>query len=229
MKIATLNTSGVNKQGFTLIEMLVAMGILFIMTGISMANYNRFGQQTELENATYELALNIRQAQFFGINRSERFGETFDEPQPHGVYFNLDGTEQGADNQSFIVFVDDDSSSSAGYQLFDTTDDSFDNVEICQSNFSNECVNVLSFNRNNYISDICVGNNETDCESLSLAQDRELHISFKRPDPDATIYGFSDTHGQGPHSFAQISVRSQVSDITTQTVSIGAAGLISIN
>lgn len=223
----TANTTkypeGSTKAAFTLIEMLVAMAIVFIMTGLSMANYNRFGREVELENATYELALNIRQAQFFGINRSEQFGQTFDDPQPYGVYFRLDGAEEGIEDDSFIMFVDDDVD-----RYFDAADNTYSGGETCIANASDECINILSFARNNYISGICVGDNESNCTDIQSVGNGvpELHISFKRPDPDAVIYA---NNVASPYGFARITMSSPVNGLGTKSVSVGAAGLISID
>ena len=211
------------KEGFTLVEMLMVLALVFIMTGLSMTNYNRFGQEVELENAAYELALNTRQAQFFGINRSEQFGATFDDPQPYGLYFDLDGVEEGIDDGSFMLFVDSDSN-----RFFNTTDNTYSGGENCLSNASDECANIYSFTRGNYISEICVGDDEASCTNLQSigAGEQELHISFKRPDPDATIrIGDSTTN----YSYAKITVSSPVEDVPTKSVSVGAAGLISID
>ncbi|MFW0871426.1 MAG: pilus assembly FimT family protein [Patescibacteria group bacterium] len=212
-----------SREGFTLIEMLITLAIIFIMTALSMTNYNRFGKEVELENAAYELALNIRQAQFFGINRSEQFGATFDDPQPYGVYFNIDGGEEGIDDQSFFLFVDND-----GNRLFNTSDNTYGGGENCVANASDECARILSFTRSNYIYSICVGDDESSCTDIGniVTGDRELHISFKRPDPDAVIRVGS---GLTEYAYAKITLASPLSDISHKSVSVGAAGLISID
>lgn len=212
-----------DKQGFTLVEMLLVLAIVFVMTGLSMANYNQFGREVELENAAYELALNTRQAQFFGINRSEQFGATFDDPQPYGIYFNIDGGEQGIDDETFFLFVDNNDD-----RFFDTSDNTYSGSENCSANASDECANILSFTRSNYISEICVGADEDNCNDIGgiASGDRELHISFKRPDPDAVIkVGNSNTE----YSYAKITLSAPTSNVPDKSVSVGTAGLISID
>jgi len=211
------------KTAFTIVELLMVMAIMFIMTYLSLANYNRFGREVELENAVYELALTIRQAQFFGINRNEQFGETFDDPQPYGIYFNLDATEEEIDDESFMMYIDQDQN-----KLFDTADNTYGGGEACTINFSDECIDTYQFTRSSYSYDICVGTDEGDCTSVSDlgGGSRELHISFKRPDPDATIRRNSATPA---YAYAKITLRSPIVDIPEKSVSVGAAGLISIN
>ena len=205
----------------------MVMGIVFIMSGLSMANYNRFGRVVELENAAYELALNIRQAQFFGINRVEQFGsQDFDDPQPYGVFFDFSSPGSVINEKSFALFVDRDDN-----KRFDTSDITYDGNEFCiNSNFShpsNECIDILRFTRNNYIDDICVQLTAGGgCQSIKGPPfTGQIHISFKRPDPDATIRA-----GGTPdeYSLAQITLKSPITGIAEKTVSVGAAGLISV-
>ncbi len=218
----TQNTQ--NKSGFTLLEILIVLALLFIMTSLSLANYNRFGREVELENAAYELALTIRQAQFFGINRSEQFGgaTNFDDPQPYGIYFNLvSGDEPGLNDQKFMMFVDQDNN--RRFAEGDTTGTS------CIASLSNECVNLYEFNRNNFIHEICVGTDSLNCndiDGLGISGDKAMHVSFKRPDPDASIL----INGvPTPFSYARITLRAPADNINDQSISIGAAGLISID
>ena len=204
----------------------MVMGIVFIMSGLSMANYNRFGRVVELENAAYELALNIRQAQFFGINRVEQFGsQDFDDPQPYGVFFSLRPSDPDnvINEKSFVFFVDRDDD-----KEFDLGDTNADGDELCLNPFhpSKECIDILRFTRNNYIDDICVQKPGGSCESITeLPFTGQVHISFKRPDPDATIRA-----GGTPdeYSLAEITLKSPITGITEKIVSVGAAGLISV-
>ena len=214
-----------NKNGFTLVEVLIVMALLFIMTGLSLANYNRFGREVELENAAYELALTIRQAQFFGINRSEQFGgaTNFDNPQPYGIYFNLvNNDEEGITDQKFMMFVDQDND-----RRFDESNGT--GAGSCISNSSDECINIYEFNRANFIHEICVGTSASDCndiDGLGTLGNRTMMVSFKRPDPDAAIYIDGVVT---PFAYARITLRAPADTISDKSVSIGAAGLISID
>jgi len=215
------------KQGFSVIEIMVVLAIFFIMTSLSLVNYNRFGREVELENTAYELALTIRQAQFFGINRSEEFGggTNFDDPQPYGVYFNLEsGDVDGINDQGFFMFVDQDNS-----RRFADTDVS--GTGGCLANLSNECVNLYEFNRSNFIYEICVGSNAANCNDITTllpAGDTTMHVSFKRPNPDAAILIGSGANTT-EYAYARITLRAQADNIPDKSISIGAAGLTSID
>lgn len=60
-------------RGFTLIEMIVVVGIMVLVSGIMLANHGRFGEQILLRNLAYDIALTFHEAQVYGIS-SRRIG-----------------------------------------------------------------------------------------------------------------------------------------------------------
>lgn len=90
---------GVLKAGFTLIEMLVVIGIIVVISGIVLANNNRFGGMVQLQNLAYDIALSIRQAQVYGISVS-RFGNSSTYAAAYGMHF------QTSSPNSFQLFGD---------------------------------------------------------------------------------------------------------------------------
>lgn len=73
-----------NTQGFSIIELMVTVGIFAMITSILLARNSRFDDETLLQSAAYEVALSVRQTQSFGINVRGQ-GGVFD--KPYGVYF----------------------------------------------------------------------------------------------------------------------------------------------
>ena len=229
-KVFSLRT----KSAFTLVEMLVVMGIVFIIAAISMVNYNQFGRQVELENAAYEVALLVRTAQFFGINRSQVFGSDNPQPRPYGITIDLSGTIGALDDEAMMVFVDSvdpennrfDDATPGGQEgncLFvgDRYETSF------------ECVDILNLNRGNYIADICLTDSQGEGCLIDNANGSgnivrnldPVYISFKRPDPEAIIrLGNANTE----FSQARVIVRAPVADVKPIVVTIGRSGLIAI-
>lgn len=222
------------KEGFTLVEMLVVMGIVFVIAGISMVNYNQFGRQIELENAAYEVALLIRQAQFFGINRSQVYGEETDTPRPYGIALDISDTIAALDDSSMMIFVD---SVDENNRFDDATPGGnegnclFSNPDYYENSF--ECVDILTLNRGNYIEDICLTDSQgegcmIDNANGSGTETRAIepvYISFKRPDPEAIIrLGNSAT----PYSEARIIVTAPVADVEPIVITVGRSGLIAI-
>ena len=74
-------------RGFTLIELIVVVGILVVISSIALTSYSRFGGQILLRNLAYDVALSIRQAQVYGISARSFLGADF--AAGHGVYFNM--------------------------------------------------------------------------------------------------------------------------------------------
>ncbi len=102
-------------RGFTLIEMLVVLAIATFLTAAVLANLPRFQDQTQLELAAQEVAIDIRGAQTFtiGTKAAKPNCPSFIDPthcytgsgqelQSNGVHFDL---TSGA-NTVFQLFVD---------------------------------------------------------------------------------------------------------------------------
>jgi prepilin-type N-terminal cleavage/methylation domain-containing protein len=84
--------------GFTLIEMLVSIGIFVMVTTIAVYNHGRFNSSVLLTNLAYEIALSVRQAQFYGITVKAPSSSTlFD--SGFGVHFVSNAT-------NYILFED---------------------------------------------------------------------------------------------------------------------------
>lgn len=94
------------KSGFTLVELIVTMGVFLLITSVVLAQYRSFGVNAEFRNAVENVVLSIREAQVYGAG-----GKTAGTilcgtpPSPficsYGVLFQNLGN-------SYIVFVDKD-------------------------------------------------------------------------------------------------------------------------
>ena len=85
-------------QAFSLVELLVTIGILTMVSGVVFLNQSQFNNNVLIENLAYEISLAIRQAQSYGIQVKQTrtgFGEGY------GVYFDTD-------SDGLIIFTDDD-------------------------------------------------------------------------------------------------------------------------
>lgn len=58
----------IKNKGFTLIELMITVGIFAIMTALLVAKYGTFNNGVLLTNLAYDIALNIRSAQSYGLN-----------------------------------------------------------------------------------------------------------------------------------------------------------------
>lgn len=155
------NTSKANFQrtrGFTLIELIVVVGILALLTTIILANHQRFGGQVLLRNFAYDVGLSIREAQVYGI-AVKRFG-TDEYDAGYGIYFNK------ATPTEYVLFAD--IYPSPGNGAYDAG--------------QGELVKTIAIQRGFQIDNLCATSASTETCGLNI-----LNIHFKRPEPDAFI------------------------------------------
>jgi len=221
-----MNLTG-HKSGYTLIELLVVLAIIMIIAGIALTNNNQFGRQVDLENSAYKLALDVRTAQAFGINRLDsgtggtiNWEAEFTPPEPYGIIFSKEvtPTKPGIFNESYAIFLD---RSGAGYREY-----FFDSIDTgasasCISNTSSECIDVIAINRGVYISDICVRLSGGSC----VDDVDQVHISYRRPDPDAFIY---IPNNSTRYSSAEITLTSPIAGVADEVIYVGNAGQVAI-
>lgn len=189
------------RGGFTLVEMLVVIGIMALISGLVLLNNNRFGGVVLLQNLAYDIALSIRQAQVYGI-AVQRFNTSFE--AGYGVHFQVDS---GSGQAAYVLFADALEPAN-GY--YDCPQPGTTNCELVQS------TTVASGYR---ISQLCVtppGGSER-CDITSL------DITFLRPEPDAYI---RSQQTSGLNESGEIHVVSQRGD--EQVISIQANGQISV-
>ena len=207
----------INSKGFTLVELLVTLSIFAVTTGIVMTSQGKFDNSVLLTNTAYDIAITIRQAQTYGVNVKESL--VSNKYNPYGVRFDLSISD--GDNKRFNLFED---------SL--TVNNIHNNIQdgnfICTSS-DEECVNSYKLKRGHYIKSICVGTNESDCDTNAINTSR-LDISFVRPNPEAVILGvisgipdtFSSTN---PRKFAKI-VISSADDTAKRSIVVTKVGQI---
>ncbi|MDP1624896.1 MAG: prepilin-type N-terminal cleavage/methylation domain-containing protein [bacterium] len=78
-----------NIKGFTLVELLVSISIFTVITSVAVFNHAQFNGSVLLTNLAYEIALSVRQAQFYGITvrQSTVMPGAFD--SGYGIRFDL--------------------------------------------------------------------------------------------------------------------------------------------
>lgn len=146
--------------GFTLVELLVSIGIFAIITTVAVVNQSNFNGSILLTNLAYEIGLSIRESQVFGITVK---GTTLDATKfdsGYGMRFDI--------------------STPTKYYLFEDRNppDHFCDASECGSGYAN-VVETFNINKGNRISKLCV---DGDCSTPVV-----LDISFVRPNPDAFI------------------------------------------
>jgi len=157
------------ERGFTLVELMIVVGIFTVISAVMLMNYPGFSHRISLQNLAHLIALEVRQAQVYGLSvrESSPGSEIF---APHGIYFTA------ADRGSFVLFVD--TVPLSGNNKYDGS---------LNCDLSAECLERLIIGNGDRIKDICAvasGGSEVCASSGGVDT---LNIVFTRPDPDALI------------------------------------------
>ncbi len=89
--------------GFTLVEMMVSISIIVLITGLALVRYSAFNSAVLLKSQALEMALDIRQAQAYGVsvsvqtgNARRAYGMAWDDSSNTYQLFQDTVTENGA-------------------------------------------------------------------------------------------------------------------------------------
>lgn len=163
------NLSKKNK-GFTLVELMVVVGIIAVISALSIFNSSQLNSSVLLSNTIYEVSLIVRDAQVAGLGAKviSAGGTGFATTSNQGVYFDTTNPEQ------IIFFADLDNSNSYT-----------DTNEVSQ-------VFNIENKRAGKILKICqIVTNTGGCNDSVTVE--KLNIIFKRPNPEAYFYINGDT------------------------------------
>lgn len=146
-------------RGFTLIEMIVVLGIFSVLTSIVLASHSQFGGVITLENLAYDTALSVRQAQLYGIAVKSYGANNFN--VGYGLHFDRTSPS------TYLMFAD----TLSGNGIYDVG-------EIVSP------PSPYTLNGGFAITDLCVIPALGSTYTCGL---NTLDILFKRPEPDAYI------------------------------------------
>lgn len=213
----------VHTRGFTLVEMAVVTAIFAVLTVIVMVRYGDFTSNMLVTNEAYEIALELRQAQVFGLGsrgyEAPTGGDTVFN-YPYGVFVNLsDDAPKQADRVYF--FADLNASNETGYGQCNASNGS----GIC-SCVSDECLSQKPLQRNIRITEIVTDTTRNDgtCEASNVDQ---IAITFKRPSPEAHIE--RQAENRDDYTFAQLKVEAPGSGVKPAYVLVRKTGQISVS
>ena len=185
-------------KGFTLIELLVVMAIFIVITSVVLFNQNKFSSDTALTNLTYEIALQIRQAQVYGILVRQQTS-AFD--VGYGIHLKNDSGVI-----SFLLFSD--INNDGKYVLGD----------------DGNPLSTFSLREGSTISDVCTTKDSTKvCFSDNPSILMPVDIVFKRPNPDASIVD----NTRPANNQVDITITSALKD-RSKTITVLNTGQISI-
>lgn len=148
------------ERGFSMVELVVSVGILVVITSIVLVNHNLFGGNILVSNLAYDVGLSIRQAQVFGLSVREFGAGTGQFDIGYGIHFDSD------DFSSYRLFADINKN-----KIFDAGDGT-EEVFAIRQGFS--------------IKQICATNSAS-VELCTGGDINTVDVVFIRPDPDAYI------------------------------------------
>jgi len=214
-------------KGFTLIELILVLGIFSILTAVTVYSYGDFNNNIILTNLAYEVALEIRQAQVYSISvRSSDLPNSTREKQfdaSFGVYINPGTSPTG------IVFFSDSEHPNGWCNAGSANTDCLFTPQICGTDpGKDECRHVSSLTRGITFENICAansisgifgenGNCATNAETLN-----SVAITFKRPNPESIIL---DNKGR---THANVGIVLKANEETKRAVIVSSTGQISV-
>lgn len=159
-------------HGFSLIELLVTIAISTLIVLVVILRFSAYDNIVILKNETFNLALNIREAQLIAVGQSVATGVpgVEDEPVVHGFYVNFDPDNNPATPaRDYHIFKD---TSTGGYRV-----DKFDAGDLV--------IETETLEDRYEIRDICL-NGTTAC--ASAGQVGQVSIGFVRPSYDPLFF-----------------------------------------
>lgn len=184
-------------RGFTLIELMVAISIITVLSGVVLWNQSIAVQQVALSNAVQEISVRIREAQIYGVGVrvvEDGSGGTFE--VSYGIHVDNGGGD-------ILLFADKDAS------------ETYSGTSACVLGVSEECLDKFTFTNGIIISDICGEWGGSERCASSFAGLESLDILFRRPNPRANpqfLNNGGNAFSQFTDSYAKIKIENNLGD-----------------
>lgn len=153
---------GNNKKGFTLVELLVSLGIAGVILTVVAYGQSKYTQRLSLTQYADNIASSALEAQTYGIAVKEVVPGSANFSAPYGVMVSV---LSDVEREAFLTFVD----------LNDNT--VYDAPWACFTGEGQECLEKREFAWGNLTNKICsITSSGEDCSTP-----RRVDISYKRP------------------------------------------------
>ena len=196
-----IKTEVPHQRGFSLLELLLVIGIFVTITTIGLVSYSQFSGRTLLDNLAYDVALSIRQAQYYGLSVREQTisGSSFE--TAYGIYFNA------SEIASYVFFADTNRNGECG----------------SDSSCAGELIDRFFLGRGYVVSDLCATKPGGTKRCMSTGELTYLAISFDRPDPDAIFR--TDFTGE---VYEEVTITVRAPKGREQNISVASTGQIAV-
>lgn len=150
-------------KGFTIVELVVVVGIFTIISLLVLINFSGFSGNILVNNLAYDIALSIRKAQTFGLNvREAQVGTGF--TSGFGIHF-----ENNFGGLTYVFFVDNNNN-----KVYDSS--------------GSELLESFTIKGGNSISKFCgIASGGPENCSDDPTGINDINIVFTRPNPEASI------------------------------------------
>lgn len=206
--------------GFTLIELIVVIGIIGVITSIALTSQGAFNKSLILSNTAYDIALSLRSAESFGIgSRAAGLADN----TGYGLHFDraLPG--------NFTLFADTYSSQGGADNCHPASDPGAPDAKPGNCVYDllhGERVTDYALGNRITITDFCAYAGGWSCAASNGATLETLDIVFARPNPDPPFMSVNGAYSASITA-ACIIVSSPFGG--SRFVSITAAGAITAN
>jgi type II secretory pathway pseudopilin PulG len=192
--------------GFTLIELMVSIGIMILVMALILVNYGKFDTGIILTNLAYDIGLSVRKAQSYGISvKGVTVGSTQNFNSSYGIHFDV------AAPKNYILFADTLPSGNPN------------GVYSCPNpNAPASCEKVEGFTLGGAYSIVGLYQLVNGTKSAITSVD----ITFTRPNPDATVH-VNGTSGT-PTDPIEIDIASNEDPTSIKSIIVRSTGQISI-
>ncbi len=177
------------KKAFTVVEMLVVVGIFVLIASVILFNSRSFSNSANLQNVVQDTAMSIRKVQGYALGfQNFQTQYSADQLQGFGIYFGDFNTTGSPWQKKYALFADVDFGT---WGIYDSV------PGVCGAGallLNSECLEEITFLSSEKITNICVSSNGTsnligvpvfngsmDC----LVSGDAITIYFTRPRPDA--------------------------------------------
>lgn len=216
MKINNIKKT-ISKKAFTVVEMLVVVGIFVMISGVILFNSKSFSSSANLQNVMQDLALAIRKAQGYalGFQTPSVVGGTI---TGFGVYFGDIKTTNSAWQKKYVIYGDFNDSGAGAYNPAGSS------CGTGSLSAGSECLEVLSMTTGEKISNVCLSYNGTSNQMSGsvtgtncVSANDAVTMYFNRPKPDAQFCWFKSA---SPNTCVTTISSNAISDVSIEVTAL---------